>query len=159
MVASLKMAEYEELLMFVHEVVPALAALEGSAHLVVDHLPVPVGQHVAGEPGAKLDNPKSKVGVVDVEVVRQAPHDYQVYVLLLQLPGDGAAGPGEAALLVIDRHHHLPVRGEHLALVKAMLEMSVLEVVDGVPEEPPGPVDNVDGTGGGVGAAGVGDGR
>ena len=50
MVASLEVSEYEELLMLVHEVVPALAALEGSAHLVVDHLSVPVGQHVAGEP-------------------------------------------------------------------------------------------------------------
>ena len=50
MVPGLEVSEYEELLMLVHEVVPALAALEGSAHLVVDHLSVPVGQHVAGEP-------------------------------------------------------------------------------------------------------------
>ena len=39
-----------------------------------------------------------------------------------------------------------------------MLKVSVFEVVDWVSEEPPGPVDDVDGAGGGVGAAGVGDG-
>ena len=40
-----------------------------------------------------------------------------------------------------------------------MLEVTILEIIDWVSEEPPGPVDNVDGAGGGVGAAGVGDGR
>ena len=54
MVPGLEVSEYEELLMLVHEVVPALAALEGPAHLVMDHLPVPVGQHVSGEPGQRM---------------------------------------------------------------------------------------------------------
>ena len=56
----------------------------------------PVGQHVPGEPGGQLHHAHPEVGVVDVEVVRHAPHQDQVDALLLQLPGDGARGTGEA---------------------------------------------------------------
>ena len=54
MVSIVKVADDEELLVFVHEVVPRLAALEGAALTVLDHLLVPVGQHVPGEPRAQL---------------------------------------------------------------------------------------------------------
>ena len=56
----------------------------------------PVGQHVPGEPGGQLHDAHPEVGVVDVEVVRHAPHQDQVDALLLKLPGDGARGAGEA---------------------------------------------------------------
>ena len=117
MISIVKVSDDEELLMFVDEVVPRLAPLECAALLVVDHLLVPVGQHVPGEPGAQLHHAYPEVGVVDLEVVGDAPHDDQVDILLLQLPGDGAAGPGELGLLVVHHHHHLAVRGKHLPLV------------------------------------------
>ena len=117
MVSVVKVTDDEELFVFVHEVVPRLAPLEGAALAVLYHLLVPVGQHVPGEPRAQLDHAYPEVGVVDLEVVGDAPHDDQVDILLLQLPGDGAAGPGELGLLVIDHHHHLAVGGEHLSLV------------------------------------------
>ena len=44
------------------------------------------------EPGGQLNHPHPKVGVVDVEVVGDAPHDDQVHPLLLQLPGQSARG-------------------------------------------------------------------
>ena len=117
MVSVVKVTDDEELFVFVYEVVPRLAPLEGAALAVLYHLLVPVGQHVPGEPRAQLDHAYPEVGVVDLEVVGDAPHDDQVDILLLQLPGDGAAGPGELGLLVIDHDHHLAVGGEHLSLV------------------------------------------
>ena len=117
MVSVVKVSDDEELFVFVDEVVPRLAPLEGAALAVLYHLLVPVGQHVPGEPRAQLDHAYPEVGVVDLEVVGDAPHHDQVDILLLQLPGDGAAGPGELGLLVIDHHHHLAVGGEHLSLV------------------------------------------
>ena len=42
--------------------------------------------------GGQLNHPDPKVGVVDVEVVGDAPHDDQVHPLLLQLPGQSARG-------------------------------------------------------------------
>ena len=109
MVSIVKVADDEELLVFVHEVVPRLAALEGAALTVLDHLLVPVGQHVPGESRAQLHHAQPEVRVVDLEVVGDAPHDDQVDILLLQLPGDGATGPSELGLLVIHHHHHLTV--------------------------------------------------
>ena len=82
--------------MLVGELLALPAALEGPAHLVADHLVVPVGQHVPGEPGGELHHAHPKVGVVDVQVVGHAPHQDQVDALLLQLPGDGAGGASEA---------------------------------------------------------------
>ena len=60
-----------------------------------NHLVVPVGQHVTCkpvvrkiflhlhlliEPGGQLNHPDPEVGVVDVEVVGDAPHDDQVHL-------------------------------------------------------------------------------
>ena len=68
-------------------------------------------------PGAQLDNSNAEVRVVETKVVRNTPHDNQMDILLLQLPGDGPTSPGETALVVIHHHHHLAVAGEHLSLV------------------------------------------
>ena len=54
MVSILKVSDDEELFMFVHEVVPRLPPLECAALAVLNHLLVPVGQHVPGEPRAQL---------------------------------------------------------------------------------------------------------
>ena len=43
----------------------------------------------------QLNDPNPKVGVVDVEVVGDAPHDDQVHPLFLQLPGQSARGSRE----------------------------------------------------------------
>ena len=43
----------------------------------------------------QLDHPNPEVGVVDVEVVGDAPHDDQVHPLLLQLPSQSARSSSE----------------------------------------------------------------
>ena len=53
---------------------------------------IPVWKHVPWELGGELYDADGKVGVVDVEVVGDAPHDDQVHPLLLQLPGQCARG-------------------------------------------------------------------
>ena len=42
--------------------------------------------------GCQLNHSNTKIGVVDVEVVGDAPHDDEVHPLLLQLPGQCARG-------------------------------------------------------------------
>jgi hypothetical protein len=56
----------------------------------------PIGQHVPRRARSELDHADPEVGVVDVEVVGDAPHEDEVHALLLQLPGQRAGGPGEA---------------------------------------------------------------
>ena len=96
MISTSELSDDEEVIVLVGELLALPAALEAPAHLVADHLVVPVGQHVPGEPGGQLHDAHPEVGVVDVEVVGHAPHQDQVDALLLQLPGDGAGGAGEA---------------------------------------------------------------
>ena len=68
-------------------------------------------------PGTKLDNSNGKVRVVYLEVVGNTPHDYKMDILLLQLPGNGPAGPSEPALLIIHHDDHLTVAREDFSLV------------------------------------------
>ena len=121
--------------MFINQILSPFASLECSSLLVLNHLFVPVWQHVSAEPGsqyteleetgarrtsipgAKLDNADSKVRVVDTEVVRDAPHDYKMDILLLEFPGYGATGPSEPTIFIIHHHHHLTVAREHFSLV------------------------------------------
>ena len=118
--------------MFINQILPSFPSLECPALFVLYHLLVPVGQHVPGEPGhgqcdqgqtggtvpgAELDNSDAEVRVVDPKVVGNAPHDNEVDILLLKLPGDGPASACESALLLIDHHHHLAVAREHFSLV------------------------------------------
>ena len=42
--------------------------------------------------GCQLNHSNAKIGVVDVEVIGDAPHDNEVHPLLLQLPGQCARG-------------------------------------------------------------------
>ena len=64
-------------------------------------------------------NTEAKVRVVDVHVVRDAPHDDQVHLLALQLPGQGPRGACEALVLVVDSDDKLLVARVHLPLVVA----------------------------------------
>ena len=95
-ISSSELSDDEEVVVLVGDLLSLPAALEGPAHLVADHLVVPVGQHVPGEPGGELHHAHPEVGVVDVQVVGHAPHQDQVDALLLQLPGDAAGGASEA---------------------------------------------------------------
>ena len=104
--------------MAVEQVGPGLGPLEDPALLLLDHLPVVVGQHVPGGVGGQLHHPHPHVGIVYGQVVRHAPHDEQVDALLLQLPGQDPAGPSEAVLRLVHSDHHLTVRGEHLSFME-----------------------------------------
>ena len=75
------------------------------------------GGKLSSIPGTKLNNSDPKVRVVDTEVVRDAPHDYQMDILLLEFPGNGATSPSEPAVFIIHHHHHLTVAGEPFSLV------------------------------------------
>ena len=68
-------------------------------------------------PRTELDNTNAKVRVVDAEIVGDTPHDDEMNILLLQLPGNCAASPSEAAVFIIHHHYHLAVAGEHFSLV------------------------------------------
>ena len=96
-----------------------LAPLKYTALVLLDHLAVVVGHHVLGGVGGQLHHTHPHVGVEEGQVVRYAPHNEQVdAVLLLHLPGNDPAGPGEAMLGLVDCDHHLTVRGEHLSLME-----------------------------------------
>ena len=75
------------------------------------------GRKLTSIPGTKLDNSDPKVRVVDTEVVRDAPHDYKMDILLLEFPGYGTTGTSKPAFFIIHHHHHLTVTREHFSLV------------------------------------------
>ena len=52
------------------------------------------------------------VGISDIEVEWDAPHDDEPHVDLHQLPGDGAAGPSPGGGVL--HHHHLLDAWEHI---------------------------------------------
>ncbi len=63
------------------------------------HLVEPVGRR--GEPAPVEDHPDGEVGVVEVEVEGDAPHDDEPRVQVLDLPADRAAGASGGAGLTI----------------------------------------------------------
>ena len=111
------MAQDEHMVVLEHEAFPGLPAFVGATVVALVHPLVPVGQHVPGELGGEVDHAEREVGVVEVEVVRDGPHDDEVDVLVTQLPGDDSRGASHA-VLIVHGNHDLLVSRVNLPLVK-----------------------------------------
>ena len=87
--------------MFIHQMTASKTSLEISSLSVGQNLLVPIRQHVSCKVGCQPDHSNSKIGIIDIEIVRKTPSNKKVNRLRLQFPGNDTWTPSEAFLTII----------------------------------------------------------
>lgn len=90
-----------------------------------------------------MDHPKAEMGIKEIEIVRNGPHEDQMDVLLAQFPGYHSRGSGDR-IEIIDCDDDFSVGREHFSLVETELKVPIMGVDHGKAEHPAGPVLNTD---------------
>ena len=118
MISLLQGSQDENVGMSEDQVGASLSPLKMSVKAFVQHFLIPERQHVPGELGTDMNNSNGKVGIVNVEIVRNTPHHNEMNILSFQFPCDCSRTSSQTGIRIIHWNDEFLMSGENFSLVK-----------------------------------------